>query len=158
MAIDNKTMVTVVNKRSFPYTVSTPSGEYYEWLPAREDYEDSHELTFREVSWLHTQTSTFREGYLFIDNEEVRKRFGLESEKQKVLNLSRSEIETMLKGNMKALKKLEDVKDNKSLILDVVEVAKELKITNATKLEYLSELSGIPFELIREDMKDNDEE
>lgn len=156
MSSNNK-MVTVFNKRSTAYTVSTPNGDYFEWLPAREGFEDSHEMTVRDVQWLHTRSATFKKGYLYIEDADLRKRLGLETEKVKSYSLSREDIEKMLKGNMNQLKKLNELKDNKNLILEVVEVAKELNITNSNKIDFLSEISGIPYELIRDEMKKDDD-
>lgn len=146
--LDNKTMVNVINKRKNPYTASIRNGEYYEWLPATDVYEDSIELPFRDVQYLHTASSTFKEGYLYIDNVEARKRLGLEKESLKVNQLSRQEIETALKGNMGQFKKTFGLIQNKSLLRDVVEIAKEIGIDNINKLQYLSDISGIPMEII----------
>ncbi|MDC6267351.1 hypothetical protein [Lysinibacillus fusiformis] len=148
MALDNKSLVKIVNKRSTGYTVSLPSGEYYEWLPATNDIYDEQELEFKQVQILHMRSSTFKEGYLFIDNEEARKRLGLEKEEIKIFTMSREEIEKMLKGNLTSIKKLDNYKENKSLISEVINVAKELGIDNHNKLNYLSELSGVPVEII----------
>lgn len=155
MAIDNKTLIPVVNKRKNPYTATLRNGEYYEWLPATEGYEDVVDLEFKDVQYLHTTSSTFREGYLFIDNDEARKRLGLEKDEVKVNVLSREEIEDMLKAPMNKFKKLGTI-TNKSLLQEVVEIAKEIGIDNVNKLQYLAEISGIPFEIIID--KDNDKE
>ena len=155
MALNNKSLIKVINKRSTGYTVSLPSGEYYEWLPAVNDLYDEQELEFKNVQILHMRSSTFRDGYLVVDDEEARKRLGLEKEEIKVFTMSKDEIEKMLKGTMAAIKKLDNYKENKSLISEVVNVAKELKLQNVNKLNYLSELSGVPVELLTEF---NDEE
>lgn len=150
MALNNKSIVKIVNKRSTGYTVSLPSGEYYEWLPSSNGMYDEQELEFKTVQILHMRSSTFKDGYLFIDDEEARKRLGLEKDEIKVFTMSKEDIEKMLKGNLASLKKLDNYKDNKSLISEVINVAKELKIDNHNKLNYLSELSGVPIEIITE--------
>ncbi|MGG0308443.1 hypothetical protein ABEY43_06485 [Priestia megaterium] len=154
--LDNKTKISVVNKRGQDYTASLPNGEYYEWMPAVGGIEDSHDLEFKQVQYLHMRSSTFREGYLYIDNEEARKRLGLEKEEVKVATMSHDEIEKLLKGNLTQLKKLENYKDNSGFIREVVEVAKNLKVSNVNKLSYLSELSGVPVDVIRESYKDEE--
>lgn len=154
MTLNNKSIINVVNKRSTGYTVSLPSGEYFEWLPAMNGLYDEQELDFKQVQLLHTRSSTFKEGYLFIDNDEARKRLGLEKEDVKVFTMSTEDIEKILKGNLTAIKKLDKYKDNKSLISEVINVAKELGIDNHNKLNYLSELSGVPIEIITEKNKD----
>lgn len=151
--LNNKTMIRVVNKRNSSYTVSLPNGEYYEWLPAQNGFEDSHELTFRDVQYLHTRSKTFSHGYLYIDNAEARKRLGLEKEEVANLTMSREEIEKCLKGNIAQLKKLDKIKHDREMVREVIDVAKELKIDNMTKLNYLSELSGIPVDIIFEQNK-----
>lgn len=151
MALDNKTMISVVNKRSNPYTASLRNGEYYEWLPASDGWEDSVDLSFRDVQYLHTQSATFKEGYLFIDHEEARKRLGLEKPEAKVNQISKEDIEKALKGNIAQLKKmLESVANsgNTSLIREVVSVTKEIKVDNITKLQMISETTGVPVEVI----------
>lgn len=154
MTLNNKTLVKVVNKRSMPYTASFQDGEYYVWQPAQGDIYDEHELTFRDVQRLHMNSSTFREGYLYIDNEEVRKRLRLEKEEIQVATMSREEIEKLLKGNLNQLKKLDDYKENTGLISEVIRVAKELGISNYNKLSYLSEVSGVPIEILTENNKE----
>lgn len=146
--LDNKSMISVVNKRKNPYTASIRNGEYYEWLPASDEFEDSIDLPFRDVQYLHTVSATFKEGYLFIDNDEARKRLGLEKESIKVNQLSRKDIESALKSNMGQFKKTFGLIQNKSLLRDVVEIAKEIGVDNTTKLQYLSDISGIPMEII----------
>lgn len=145
--LNNKTMVEVSNKRKTPYTAYIKhSGEYYAWLGATSGIEDMIEMNFRDLQWLHTNSSTFTKGYLYIENEEVRKRLGLESEEVKRLTMSREEIEANLKGNMSAIKKFDAIKDNKEMVREVIAVAREIKVNNASKLAYLSEISGIPQE------------
>lgn len=154
MTLNNKSIITVVNKRSTAYTVSLPSGEYFEWLPANDGFYDEQELDFKQIQVLHTRSSTFKDGYLFIDDEEARKRLGLEKEDIKVFTMSKEEIEKMLKGNLTTIKKLDRYKSNKSLINEVINVAKELGIDNHNKLNYLSELSGVPVEILTENNKE----
>lgn len=146
--LENKTMINVINKRKNPYTASLRNGEYYEWLPATDVFEDSIELSFRDVQYLHTASSTFKDGYLFIDNVDARKRLGLEKESIKVNQLSRQDIEAALKGNMGQFKKTLGLIQNRALLRDVVEIAKEIGIDNVTKLQHLSDISGIPMEII----------
>lgn len=151
MVLDAKSMILVVNKRSTTYTASLRNGEYYEWLPATDGYEDSIELSFRDIQYLHTQSATFTRGYLFIDDIEARKRLGLEKEEIKVNQISREEIEKALKGGLPALKKmLETVKEaeNIALLREVVTIAKEIKIDNTNKLQLISEATGIPMEVL----------
>lgn len=150
MALDNKTKITVVNKRSTEYTMSFPNGEYMVWMPSLNGINDEHELEFKQVQWMHVNTATFRHGHLYIDNEDARKRLGLETEQVKAFTMSREDIEKHLRGNLTQLKKLEQYKENKSLISEVIAVAKDLKIDNHNKLNYLSELSGVPVELLTE--------
>ena len=109
--LDNKTKISVVNKRGQEYTASLPNGEYYEWMPAVGGIEDSQELEFKHVQYLHMRSSTFKEGYLYIDHDEARKRLGLEKEEVKVATMSHEEIEKLLKGNLTQLKKLENYKN-----------------------------------------------
>lgn len=146
--LNHKTMITLVNKRNQSYTVSLPSGEYYEWLPATSGVEDSQELTFRDVQYIHTRSSTFKQGFLYVDNADARKRLGLEKEEIKALTMSREEIEKLLKGNMTQFKKLETLQGNRNMVSEIIDVAKELKIDNTSKVNLLSKWSGIPSELI----------
>lgn len=151
MALDSKSMIPVINKRSTAYTVSLRNGEYYEWLPAKEGYEDIIDLTFRDIQYLHTTSSTFTRGFLFVDDEDARKRLGLEREDLKVNQISRDEIEKALKGNIPQLKKvLETLKEseNSTLLREVVSIAKEIKVDNVTKLQLLADASGIPMEVL----------
>jgi hypothetical protein len=151
MALDSKTLIPVLNKRSTVYTASLRNGEYFEWLPATESYEDTIELSFRDIQYLHTTSATFTRGYLYIDNDEARKRLGLEREEIKVNQISRAEIEKGLKGGIPLLKKmLETIKEseNSALLREVVSIAKEIKVDNTTKLQLLAEASGIPMEVL----------
>ena len=151
MALDSKTMIPVVNKRSTSYTVSLRNGEYFEWLPATEGYEDTIDLSFKDVQYLHTQSATFLRGYLYIDNDEARKRLGLEREDVKVNQISRADIEKSLKGSIPVLKKMLDTlkeSENNALLREVYNIAKDIKVENVTKLQMISEASGIPMEVI----------
>lgn len=151
MVLDAKTLIAVVNKRSESYTVSLRNGEYFEWLPAKDGYEDMIELTFRDVQYLHTQSATFTRGHLYIDNDEARKRLGLEKAEIKVNQISAQDIEKALKGNLSQLKKmLEQIKnsENTTLLREVANIAKEIKIDNTNKLQLISEASGIPMEIL----------
>jgi hypothetical protein len=148
--LDSKTMIPLVNKRSNKYTASLPNGNYYEWLPCMEGIEDSIEVPFKDVQYLHMTSSTFREGHLFVDHEEARKRLRLENDDHvKALTMSREDIEKILKGNMNALKKLEELKGDKNMIREVLDVAKEIGVDNINKLNFLSELSGVPVDVIQ---------
>lgn len=146
--ITNNTVVKVVNKRNSSYTVTLPTGEYYEWLPAQFGVEAYHDIPFKDVQYLHVRSATFKRGFLYIDNQEARRRLGLEKEEVQTLTMSREEIEKLLKGNMAQIKKLDKVKDERALVQEVIDVAREIKLDNHSKLTYLSELSGIPVELI----------
>lgn len=156
MAIDSKTLIPVINKRSTTYTASLRNGEYYEWLPANEGYQDVVELSFRDIQYLHTTSATFKRGYLFVDDLEARKRLGLESEEVKPNLLSRDEIEKALKGSIPQLKKmLDSVKatENPALLREVYNIAKEIKVDNVNKLNMISEATGIPMEVMIDDDK-----
>jgi hypothetical protein len=151
MALDAKTLIPVLNKRSTTYTVSLRNGEYFEWLPATESYEDTIDLSFRDVQYLHTTSATFSRGYLFIDDLEARKRLGLEREEVKVNQISRQEIEKALKGSIPVLKKMLDTlkeSENNSLLREVYSIAKEIKVENVNKLQMISDASGIPMEVL----------
>jgi hypothetical protein len=135
--LDSKTMIPLVNKRSNKYTASLPNGNYYEWLPCMEGIEDSIEVPFKDVQYLHMTSSTFREGHLFVDHEEARKRLRLENDDHvKALTMSREDIEKILKGD-------------KNMIREVLDVAKEIGVDNINKLNFLSELSGVPVDVIQ---------
>lgn len=151
MAIDAKTLIPVINKRSTTYTASLRNGEYYEWLPAKDEYEDVIELSFRDIQYLHTTSATFSRGYLFIDDLEARKRLGLEREEVKVNQISKMEIEKALKGNMQQLKKMLDTikeSENASLLREIYGIAKEIKIDNINKLQMIADATGVPMEVM----------
>jgi hypothetical protein len=151
MVLDAKSLVPVVNKRSSVYTVSLRNGEYYEWLPASEGYEDTIDLSFRDIQYLHTTSATFSRGYLYIDDIDARKRLGLEREEVKVNQVSRQEIEKALKGGIPQLKKMLDTvkeADNTALLREVFNIAKEIKVENVNKLQLISEATGIPMEVV----------
>lgn len=151
MTIDVKTLIPVVNKRSQGYSAVLRSGDYYEWLPSSDGYEDMIELPFRDVQYLHTTSATFKRGYLYIDDAEARKRLGLEKEEVKLNLVSREDIEKALKGNIAQLKKLLDtVKNSENIALsrEVYTIAKEIKVDNITKLQLIAEATNIPMEVL----------
>ncbi len=155
-SLNHKSMIDVVNKRNSSYTLSLPNGDYYEWLPASNGFEDIRELSFRDIQYVHSTSSTFKKGYLYINNEDARKRLGLDIAKVKTLTMSRDEITKLLKGNMAQIKKLSELKDSREMMQEVIDVAKELRINNKTKLDYLSELSGVPVDLIYVENEDEE--
>lgn len=153
--MSNTNKVVLINKRQQSYSATIPTtGNYYEWLPATEGFEDSQEVEMRDVQYMNGQTTTFREGYLYIEDETLRKRFGLEKETVKTSTMSTDEIVTLLGGNINKMKKvLDENKENKSFIREVVDIAKGMKLDSSQKLQYLSEISGTPVEVITESIK-----
>lgn len=149
--LNSKTMIPVVNKRSNEFTAVLRNGDIYEWMGATSNYEDTHELTFQDVQHIHARSTTFRDGYLFIDNVDARKRLGLEKEEIKINTISRADIEKALKGSIPVLKKmLENVKatENHALMREVATVTKEIKVDNTSKLQLISEYTGVPLEIL----------
>jgi hypothetical protein len=145
--LDSKTLIPVVNKRGKGYSASLRNGDYYEWLPSKDGFQDVIELEFKDVQQLHMNSVTFKEGFLYVDHEEARKRLGLEKEEVKANQLSHEDIIKALNGNMGQFNTLLKV-TNRQLLREVVEVAKKIKLTNVTKLQKLSEVSGIPMDLM----------
>lgn len=152
MALDGKTMIPVYNKRSTAFVATLRNGEYYEWLPAKDGFEDMIELNFRDIQQIHATSVTFSRGYLFIDNEDARKQLGLEKSEVKANLVSRADIEKALKApNNTALKKILDnakKAENPALLREIALVTRQLKVENTTKLQMVSEVTGSPMDVL----------
>ncbi|WP_099301828.1 hypothetical protein [Bacillus sp. Marseille-P3800] len=151
--VTSSTVITVSNHRPSPYSAFIePTKNSYVWYPASNAMSTSYDLTFAEVQYLHNASSTFKDGYLSIENEEVRKMLGLETEEFKTFNITVEEIAAALKGNMNKFNTLKKYAGNRDKMAQIIGVAKEVGLENATKISALAEWSGYPRDKLMDDL------
>lgn len=146
--LDGKTLIPVVNKLATRYGAVLRNGEMYEWLPATTGFEDVIEMPFRDVQVLHMTSATFRDGYLYIDHAEARKRLGLERDDLKANLVSREEIEEALQGSLDDMKKAFSGVKTTNVLREIAQAAKDLNIDELSKLQYVSDITGIPVDVL----------
>ncbi|MEB5480795.1 hypothetical protein P8825_14605 [Shouchella clausii] len=157
--ITTDTLVKVTNHKPTEYSAYVaPTQKTYNWYPATHGVPTSYDLTFAEVQYLHNASSTFTQGWLTIENEEVRKMLGLDLEHIKDLNMTSEEIKKALTGNIAAFKKLSKFAGNRDKMFQIIEVAKSVGINNTTKVTLLAEWAGMSREKLLDDLDDNNKE
>lgn len=99
-----------------------------------------YDIDEEEVRFIHVNQEIIQKGMLWIEDKEMRIEFGLEKAdgtKQNQNILRHDEIVELVQGNFKRLEKvLNDITES-SIILQFVEVARELKIDSKAKIDLI---------------------
>lgn len=97
-----------------------------------------------ELDYIQINQSIIQKGVIWIDDKDVRVKYGLETETGEKSNLNilqHDEIVELVSGNYKKLEKvLNEITEN-AIIQQFVEVAKELKIDSKTKIDIIESKS-----------------
>lgn len=99
-------------------------------------------LTDEEIDYISINQDIIHKGSLYIDDQKTRVRLGLETEKGQKTNsniLQYDEIKELVSGNYKALEKAISNIDEKNILLQFVEVARELNIDSKSKIKIIED-------------------
>ena len=136
-------------------------GKRYFWAAAKGSIISKVPVPRATYDYLAMSTNCFKNGELLIGQvnspelvEELKEEI-FEKEEQEANSLTREEVEKMLKGSIPAMKEgLEKITSETTKVF-VMDIAKEIKINNATKQKALKEWFGT--ELPTEDLFETEE-
>lgn len=137
--------VTLARYKNCDYIVNYENKKYV-WAGARGTMISKKEVPQELVDWLMSFTSTFKNGDLtVVDNEEVLSEIEnnmVDVEEFKANGMSKEEITTLLKGNLKKMEAELNKITADSTKRFVLEVAKEIGLENSTKQRFIKEWLG----------------
>lgn len=97
-----------------------------------------------EIDYIYINQEIIQKGMLWIDDSEIRVRFGLEDAEGEKVNLNvlrHDEIVELVQGNYKKLEKaLNDITEP-TITMQFVEVARELKVDSKAKIDIIEKKS-----------------
>lgn len=99
-------------------------------------------LTDEEIDYISINQDIIQKGSLYIDDKDTRVRLGLETDKGEKTNqniLQYEEIVELVKGNYKALEKAINEVEERNILLQFVEVARELNIDSKSKIKTIED-------------------
>jgi hypothetical protein len=114
-----------------------PTPESFRLLPKQGAFLDINE---DEVNYIHINQEIIQKGMLWIDDKDKRVELGLEETDGKKTNqnvIRHDEIVELVQGNYKKLEKALGEIDEQTIILQFVEVARELKIDSKAKIDLI---------------------
>jgi hypothetical protein len=97
-----------------------------------------------EINYIHINQEIIQKGMLWIDDQEIRVQLGLETAKGEKTNLNvlrHEEIIELIEGNYKKLEKSLNNITEETIILQFVEVARELKTDSKAKIDIIEKKS-----------------
>lgn len=118
-----------------------PTPESFRLLPKRGSFLKIDE---EEIDYIHINQEVIQKGMLWIDDKDVRVKFGLESEDGQKTNqnvVRHEEIVELIQGNYKKLEKALNEVTEKAIILQFVEVARELEVDSKAKIDIIEKKS-----------------
>jgi len=114
-----------------------PTPESFRLLPKQGSFLKIDE---EEIDYIHINQEVIQKGMLWIDDKEVRVKLGLETETGEKTNsnvVRNEEIIELVQGNYKKLEKELNEITEKAIILQFVEVARELKLDSKAKIDII---------------------
>lgn len=97
-----------------------------------------------EVDYIHINQEIIQKGMLWLDSQELRIKYGLETAEGEKTNLNvvrHEEIVELVSGNYKKLEKALNEVTEETIILQFVEVARELKVDSKAKIDIIEKKS-----------------
>ncbi|MGG3892021.1 hypothetical protein [Metabacillus fastidiosus] len=120
-----------------------PNPESLKVLPKQGTF---YHVTEEEIDYIHINQNLIQTGVLWVDDKDVRVKLGLETPEGEKTNqnvLRHEEIVELIQGNYKKLEKaLSEITEN-TIILQFVEVARELKVDSKAKIDIIEAKSKI---------------
>jgi hypothetical protein len=114
-----------------------PTPESFRLLPRQGAFLDIEE---DEVNYIHINQEIIQKGMLWIEDKEKRVELGLEQPDGTKTNqnvLRHDEIVELVQGNYKKLEKALGEIDEQTIVLQFVEVARELKVDSKAKIDLI---------------------
>jgi hypothetical protein len=97
-----------------------------------------------EIDYIHINQEIIQKGMLWLDDKDARIKYGLESPSGEKTNLNvvrHEEIIDLINGNYKKLEKALNEVTEPTIILQFVEVARELKVDSKAKIDIIESKS-----------------
>lgn len=97
-------------------------------------------ITEEELDYIHVNQNLIQKGLIWIDDQEIRVNYGLEKptgEKLNVNVLQYEEIVKLVNGHHKTLEKALSKIDEKAILLQFVEAARESKLDSKIKIDMI---------------------
>lgn len=97
-----------------------------------------------EVDYIHINQEIIQKGMLWLDSKELRIKYGLETAEGEKTNLNvvrHEEIVELVSGNYKKLEKALNEVTEETIVLQFVEVARELKVDSKAKIDIIEKKS-----------------
>lgn len=101
-------------------------------------------ISDEEINYIHINQEIIQKGMLWIDDKTLRIQLGLEEEDGTKSNqnvLQHQEIIDLVNGNYKKLEKVLSEIDEPTIVLQFVEVARDLKIDSKSKIDIIEKKS-----------------
>lgn len=120
-----------------------PSGDGFRTLPKQGTF---IYVTEDELNYIHINQSIIQKGILWIDNQDMRIKLGLEDESGDRHNkniLQYEDIVNLVKGHHMTLASALRNIDEQAILLQFVEVARDLKIDSMAKVKMIEEKSKV---------------
>lgn len=120
-----------------------PTPESFRVLPKQGAFLN---ITEEEIQYIFINQEIIQKGMLWIENKDLRVKYGLEKEDGSKTNpnvLQHDEIVELVKGHHKTLEKTLSEITEKEIILQFVEVARELKIDSKAKIDTIEKVSKV---------------
>lgn len=98
------------------------------------------QLSEEELDYIHINQSIIQKGLIWIDDAELRVKYGLETEQGEKANsnvLQYSEILKLVEGNYKRLEKVIGEITEDAILQQFVEAARELKVDSKSKIDII---------------------
>lgn len=99
-----------------------------------------------EIDYIHINQEVIQKGSIWIDDQEIRVRLGLETAEGEKANLNvvrHEEIVELIQGNYKKLEKALNEITEDTIILQFVEVARELQVDSKAKIDIIEKKAKI---------------
>lgn len=118
-----------------------PTPESFRVLPKQGSFLRIDE---EEIDYIYINQEVIQKGILWIEDKEIRVKLGLETPEGEKTNLNvlrHDEIVELVQGNYKKLEKVLNEITEKTIILQFVEVARELKVDSKAKIDIIESKS-----------------
>lgn len=118
-----------------------PTPESFRMLPKQGAFLNIED---EELDYIHINQEIVQKGMLWIDDKNTRIKYGLETSEGEKTNLNvvrHEEIVELVQGNYKKLEKALNEITEDTIVLQFVEVARELKVDSKAKIDIIEKKS-----------------
>lgn len=120
-----------------------PTPESFRVLPKQGSF---LKIDSEEIDYININQEIIQKGMLYIDDKDIRVSLGLETETGEKTNLNvlkHEEIVELVSGNYKKLEKALNEITEEAIILQFVEVARELKVDSKAKIDIIEKKAKV---------------